>query len=132
MRMNNRGNWTLISLLAAVVIVMIVCAMYFTKGGGVGTVQQGNGLLDKGSTKKTVVGQAMDTGKSVDCRQRLNQIRAGIQMYKQTGTGEENPPSLKEAVSGVSTDYFNCPVSGKAYEYDRAAGTVKCPTHPGF
>jgi len=129
--MNNRGNFTLIGLLAAVAIIAILAAVYLS-GGGVGTVKKGSPLLDNGSTKKTVVGQSIDTGKSVDCRQRLNQIRSGIAMFKTSSTSGGNPPTLKDAVPGVSTAYFFCPVSGKAYEYNPAAGTVQCPTHKDF
>ncbi len=132
MKLNNRGNWTLIGLLAAVAIVAVLGYVLYGSGG-LGTVKKDSGLLDKGSQKKTVVGQAMDTGKSVDCRQRLSQIRSGIQMYKTGSTdGNTNPPTLKDAVSGVSTSYFYCPVSNKPYTYDPATGRVQCPTHPDF
>ncbi len=129
MRLSDRGNWTLIGLLAAVVIVVVLAAVYYT-GGGMTSVKKGSPLLDKASTKKTVIGQSMDTGKSVDCRARLSQIRSGIAMYKSTSANEANPPNLKDAVSNVTADYFQCPVSKQPYIYDPATGTVKCPTHP--
>ena len=131
MKLNNRGNWTLIGLLVAVVIVVAAAGYYFTSGG-VTTVKKGSPLLDPGSQKETVVGQSMDTAKSVDCRQRLNQIRQGITMFKSTDAEGNNPPTLKDAVSNMSADYFQCPVSRQPYQYDPAAGTVKCPTHPNL
>ena len=102
MGLNNRGNWTLIGLLAAVAIIAVLGYVYFGSGQ-IGTVKKDSDLLDKGSQKQTVVGKAMDTGKSVDCRQRLSQIRSGIQMYKTSNTDGANPPALKDAVAGVST-----------------------------
>jgi len=131
MRLSNRGNWTLIGLLATVAIIAVL-AYFFFGSGRLGTVSRDSELLDKGSKKETIVGQAIDTGKSVDCRQRLNQIRAGIQMYKTSSADGGNPPTLREAVSGVSTAYFSCPVSNQAYTYSPATGTVQCPTHPDF
>lgn len=131
MKLNNKGNWTLIGLLAAVAIVVVLGFVVFVRGG-VGTVKKDSELLDKGSQKQTVVGKAIDTGKSVDCQERLRQIRSGIEMYRQSSSNGENPPSLKDAVPGVSTAYFYCPVSNKAYVYNPATGTVQCPTHPQF
>jgi len=131
MKLNNKGNWTLIGLLAAVAAVVVVGYFVFVKGG-VGTVEKDSQLLDKESQKQTVVGKAIDTGKSVDCQERLRQIRSGIEMYRQSSSTGGNPPSLRDAVPGVSTAYFYCPVSNKAYVYDPATGTVRCPTHPQF
>jgi len=73
MKLNNKGNWTLIGLLAAVAAVVVVGYFVFVKGG-VGTVEKDSQLLDKGSQKHTVVGKAIDTGKSIDCQERLRQI----------------------------------------------------------
>ena len=131
MKLSNRGNWSLIGMLAAVAIIVILAAMYFGKGGGT-TVRSDSKLLDQTSKKQTVVGRSIDTGKSVDCRSRLNQIRVGISTYKSTSGSEQNPASLKDLQMGVSADYFSCPVSKQPYVYDSAAGTVKCQTHTGF
>lgn len=131
MKLNNRGSWTLIGLLVVVVIVVVAFGYYFGKGG-VTTVKGDSALLDKASQKSTVVGKSMDTAKSVDCRQRLNQIRQGITMFKSADMDGKNPPTLKDAVGGVSADYFQCPVTKQAYQYDPAAGAVKCPSHPDF
>jgi len=130
MRLNKRGNWSLIGLLVTVVIIVVVAAYYF--GGSGSTVKKNSALLDSKSQKNTVFGQAIDTGKAADCRERLNQIRTGIQSYKTTGTDDRNPQSFKDIGLSVGPDYFACPVSKKPYTYDPATGTVKCPTHDQF
>ena len=124
MRLNNRGNWSLIGMLVAVAIVVSVAAMYF--GGNMTTVKEDSPVLDKSSTKQTVVGKAMDTAKGADCRQHLNQIRTGIATYKASQGTEDNPPTLKDLQLGVSADYFQCPVSNQPYKYDPAVGQVQC------
>lgn len=125
MKMNNRGNWSLIGLLAAVAIVMVLGAVYFK--GGFSTVKSNSTLVDKSSKKQTVFGKSIDTGKGVDCRERLNQIRTAVQQSKAVSGSEENPASLKDLQMGVGPDYFNCPVSNQPYVYDPATGTVHCP-----
>lgn len=131
MKLDDRGNWTLIGLLVAAAIIVILAGVYYA-GGRVATVKENSPLLDKSSTKKTVAGKAIDTAKAEDCRQRLTQIRTGIETYKTSNGTEANPSTLEDIGLGVSTDYFYCPVSGKAYIYDSAAGTVQCPTHASF
>ncbi len=129
MRLNRRGNWTLIGLLVVAAIVVGAVAYYYA-GGSVGTVKQDSPLLDQGSSKQTVVGKSIDTGKAEVCRQQLDQIRKAIETYKATGVSDQNPASLQDLQLGVSNTFFQCPVSGQPYTYDPAAGTVTCPTHP--
>jgi len=131
MKRSNRGSWTLIGLLVVVAIIVIVVAVKFA-GGPMTTADKDKDLLDEASTKKTTVGRAIDTGKSVACRSQLQQIRAGIEIYKQSSESGGPPPTLKDAVPNVSTAYFSCPVSGQAYTYDPATGTAACPSHPTF
>jgi hypothetical protein len=134
MRLNSRGSWSLIALLVVAAIVIIWAAYYFGQSGTTGpvTVKKDSPLLDTKSTKKTVFGRAMDTGRSVDCRERLNQIRLGIQNYKLMNGDERNPRTLADIGLGVGSDYFQCPVSKKPYTYDPATGQVHCPTHDTF
>jgi flagellin-like protein len=134
MKLNNRGNWSLLGLLVAVAIVVIAAAYLYGGRGGVVTVDSNSKLLDKASKKQTTLGKAMDTAKAADCRQRLIQIRSAIQMYRDQSTDAtpENPKSFKDMGLGVSTDFYQCPMSGQLYTYDPATGTVKCPTHPTF
>lgn len=133
MRLNNRGNWTLVGMLVAVVIIMVAGAMYFGNANTT-TVSKDNKVLDQSSKKKTVIGKSMDTAKGEDCRQRLNQIRLGINAYQASSTDEGFPPTLKDIGLGVSNDYFYCPVNNQPYAYDPNTGTVRCQYkgHQGF
>lgn len=133
MRLNNRGNWTLIGLLVAVVIVVVLGAMYLGRTS-MTTVGKDNKLLDESSDKKTVIGKSLDTAKGEDCRQRLIQIRAGIATYQASTGSESFPPTLKDMGMGVSTDYFYCPVNNQPYLYDPSTGKVSCQYkgHEGF
>lgn len=127
MKRNNKGNWTLIGMLVAIVIVGVVAAMMFT-GGNMSTVKKDSSLVDQYSKKQTVYGKAMDKAKGEDCRQRLNQVRTAIQNEKAVSTTEGNPKSLNDL--GLSPGYLKCPVGGQNYIYDPATGTVRCP-YPG-
>ncbi|MCE5323055.1 hypothetical protein LLG46_07045 [bacterium] len=131
MKINNRGNWTLIGMLAAVAIICVVAAMMFT-GDNMSTVKKDSPLLDKSSNKQTVYGKALDTAKGEDCRQRLNQVRTAIENQKAVSTTEGNPKSLNEL--GLGAGYLRCPVSNQAYVYDPATGAVHCPypAHANF
>jgi len=132
MRLGNRGNWSLIGVLAAAAIVAIAAVYYFGGSSGVTTVKSDSPLLDKSSTKQTVVGRSIETAKAAECRQRLDQIKKGIETFKATNGTEANPASFKDIGLGVSTSYFQCPVSNQPYAYDAATGKVTCPTHPAF
>jgi hypothetical protein len=135
MRLNNRGSWSLVGLLVAVVIVIVVAAVMMgnSKNGPVpSTVGKNTGVLDSKSKKETVFGRSMDTAKATDCRERLNQIRMGIQTWKASEATEQNPRTLKDIGLGVGSDYYQCPMSNKPYTYDPATGIVKCPTHDDF
>ena len=131
MKLNNRGNWTLIGLLVVAVIIA-VAAVYMYAGGSATTVKEDSPLLDKSSEKQTVVGKAIDTGKSEVCRQQIDQIRKGIETFKTADPNGVNPPTFKDIGLGVSNTFFQCPVSGTPYTYDPATGRVTCPTHPNF
>jgi len=132
MKLNNRGSWSLIGLLVAVVIVAILAVVLFCgKGndGAVTTAGGGKGLLDPHSKKKTIIGKSMDTAKATACRNQLDQIRKGILAYKAESGTEANPPDFRSLRLGVSMVFFQCPMSDAPYTYDRATGTVRCPTH---
>jgi hypothetical protein len=131
MQRDNRGSWTLIGLLAAVAIVVVLTVVLMGKFGG-GTVKDDSKLLDTASQKETTYGRAMDTGRSVDCREHLNQIRTAVAQEKAMSGTEDNPASLKALRMSVNADYFQCPVTKQPYQYDQASGTVHCPSHPNF
>ena len=125
----------MIGLLVAVVIVIVVAAVLMGNGknGPVPTTAgKDKSLLDSKSTKNTVVGRAIDTGKATDCQERLRQITLGIQAWKASEATEQNPRTLKDIGLGKGSDYFQCPMSNKPYTYDPGTGIVKCPTHSQF
>lgn len=135
MRLNNRGSWSLIGLLVVVVIAAILVIVLMSgKNAPVPSTAGSKDakVLDSKSEKQTVFGQSMDAAKATDCRERLNQIRMGIQNWKATEATDQNPPSLKDIGLSVGPDYFKCPMSGKDYMYDPTTGAVKCPTHGDF
>ena len=131
MKLDSRGSFGLIALLVTVVIIVVVAAIYFGGSGGT-TVKKDSALLDSKSKKVTVLGQAMDTAKAADCRERMNQIRTGIATFKATGTDDSNPKSFRDIGLSVAPTYFQCPVSNQPYTYDPTTGTAKCPTHTNF
>lgn len=134
MKLNNRGNWSLIGLLVTLAIVIAAAAYFMGKApaGGPSTVGKNTSVLDSQSKKGTVFGKAIDTGKATDCREHLNQIRLGIAAYKASATDDRNPQSFKDIGLSVGMDYFQCPMSNVPYTYDPATGTVKCQTHNTF
>lgn len=132
MKLDKRGNWTLIGILAAAAIVLIAVVFIFARGGGLSSVKSESPLLDQSSTKHTVVGKSIETAKAAECKQRLDQIRKGIETYKATNATEANPASLNDIGLGVSFDFFTCPVTHQPYSYDPATGKVVCQTHPSY
>ena len=127
MRLNNRGNWSLMGLLVVVAIIGVGIYFMFGKVAGMSTVKSDSQLVDQASKKQTIYGRSMDTAKGTDCQEHLNQIRLGINTFKISDPNGANPPSLKDIRMGVGPDYFKCPVSGQAYIYDPATGAVRCP-----
>ncbi len=128
MKLNNRGNWSLIGLLVTAAIIGIVVFLMLGKSGmGPSSVKSDSKLLDQSSKKHTIIGKALDTAKGSDCQERLRQIRLGIQTYKTSATDESFPAALKDVGLSVGADYFFCPVSKQAYTYDSKTGVVSCP-----
>lgn len=117
MRRDNRRTWTLIGVLAVVMVIVILVALKLAGGSAT--------TADKDE-------RSMDAVKSATCQQQLRQTRAGIDAYRQSRADKGNPPTLKDALSGISGTYFQCPVTSQAYSYDPNTGTVACPSHPGF
>ena len=122
-----KGSWSLIGLIAAMAIIVIAAALYFT--GDHSSVSKDSPLLDQSSTKTTVIGKSLDTAKAFECKNQLDQIRKGIDMYRQNTGADENPASLADIQLGVGASFYKCPVSGLDYIYDPGTGRVGCPTH---
>ena len=131
MKLESKGSVGLIALLVVVLIIGVAAAVYCAGKGGVGSVDEKSQLLDSKSQKQTTVGKSIDTAKVADCRERLKQIRMGIENYK-ISSNDALPSALPDIGLGVGPDYFRCPVSGQSYNYDPATGAVSCPTHDNF
>ena len=84
----------------------------------------GNQRADK--VGNTVVGQSMARAKDGKCMDYLKQVRQGIMVYM---TSSETPPSSLSELK-FPAELLVCPIDKVPYDYDPAAGTVKCK-HPG-
>lgn len=108
-------------LLATAIIAILAVLLLGGPEAFRGSGEEGGGRLG-GMVK------ARQTAKDTVCRSNLVQLRHGLEMER-SATGEY-PASLEEVAQvypGVQTD---CPVGGEPYDYDAAAGEVKC-IHPG-
>ena len=111
-----RGSWSLIGLLAALVIGLLLVIMFV-----------GPGLKDSGG--KSRAGQAMDKAKEVECQSNLQQIRYAIQIYH--SNREAFPGSISQIEVGTNDpSFFKCPIGREDYTYDSQTGTIHCP-HSG-
>jgi hypothetical protein len=115
-----RGFFTLIGLLLALVIIVILLSMYGLPGG-----TGGPGGTGSSGDAVTIVGGTKNRAQDTVCRNNLAQLRAAIGI--QVGTTGVNPPSLDGLNAGVD---LACPGSGEPYEYDPSTGQVHC-VHPG-
>ncbi|MDH7482266.1 MAG: type II secretion system protein [Armatimonadota bacterium] len=116
---NNRGQLLLIEILVVVAILMLIGYFIIPRYLG-----------ERSSPEEGTVAGPKERAESVECMNNLRNIRAAIEMYRQTGEGKF-PTTLAELESsGVSESIRKCPVSGKEYKYDPSTGTVSC-TYPG-
>lgn len=91
----------------------------------IGCTETGNQRADQ--VGHTVVGQSMARAKDEVCMENLRQIRAAIQIAM-TNADETPPTGLKDL--RLPPEMLVDPIDKKPYDYDAAAGTVKC-NHPG-
>lgn len=124
MRKSERGGGILGLL---IVVALIVCGFvfYFTH------LQPEPKPVRLGGPQ-TYLGQSLEKGTEVDCRNNLNQIRIAITMER-TSTGETEPPPPTLQVlqrQGIGPQMLKCPVSNQPYQYNSETGQVWCPT-PG-
>jgi len=117
LRSASRGSFTLIGLLAAIVIIGILFVVLYGRGGG----PTGAG----GGGAATTLGGAKDRAQDVLCQSNINQVRVALSIYQ--GNSGHYPPSLEDLQGGVA---LSCPVGGEPYQYDPTTGQVRC-THPG-
>ncbi len=111
------GYFTLIGLLAAIVIIGILFVLFFGGGGG--------GPSATGTGATTTPGKAKERAQDVLCQNNLVQLRYELSIY-QSNAGT-NPPSLESLETQV---VLTCPIGGEPYEYDPLSGQVRC-VHPG-
>lgn len=80
----------------------------------------------------TYLGQSVEKGTEVDCKNNLNQIRIAITMERtQSGETGPPPPTLQVLHSqGIGPHMLKCPVTQQPYQYNSQTGQVWCPT-PG-
>lgn len=121
---NQNGNWTLVGLLVGVAIIGILFYVLLGPMSSKNSQAVKQGLVTP-KQGQTVVGASLDKGKETECMSNLRQIRILIDSAK--GSGEQPPASIQDMKLGSAG---LCPVSNQPYQYDAAAGTVKCTT-PG-
>ena len=115
-RSRSRGSFTMIGLLAAMVIMAILVVMYLSGPGGQGVPAGG---------ARTTPGRAKESAQSTLCASNLTQLRTAITIHQ--GMHNAYPRSLEELQTGIE---LTCPVGEEPYEYDAQTGQVRCP-HPG-
>ncbi len=114
----------LVSVLVSVAIVAVLVWLWLTYGVG------SRGASGGAPVPATRPSELRQQAESVECRNNLSQIRAGIQMSQ---IGEESPPASLEALR-LPAEMVRCPVSGQPYRYDPTTGQVRCATagHEGY
>lgn len=112
-------------LLAAIVIIGIMVAVYLT--GGLGIFGGETVLPARADGQgKTTVGRAAARAKDEVCRSNLRQVNMSIEVTKTSG---DPPMSLPEL--GLGDAFLRCSIPpNEAYRYDGQGGRVTCP-HPG-
>jgi hypothetical protein len=123
MKHTEKGN-SLMGLLAAILIIGIVVAVYFT--GGFGMFGETVMPARADGQGKTTVGRAAARAKDEVCRSNLRQVNMSIEVAKTSG---DVPASLQEL--GLGPEFMKCAIEPhEAYVYDGMGGRVTCP-HPG-
>jgi hypothetical protein len=119
---------SLVGLLVSVAVVLVLFAVVY------GTLGQRRPqpLPSRPGGPETRLGQSLEKGQEVACRNNLRQIRDALQMEADASEDGSRPASLgalaqKYALPG---EMLACPVSRQPYQYDPASGTVRCAT-PG-
>jgi prepilin-type N-terminal cleavage/methylation domain-containing protein len=103
----------LIELLVAVVIIALLAGAFY------GFWRHGK------SGQKSMPEQAKEKAQGVDCRARLQQARASIEMAKMDN--DDRPPA---SIPPDMASYAFCPETSQPYGYDPQTGRVWCTT-PG-
>ncbi len=112
---------SLVGTLAAAAIIAFAFVVYFKDPFG----WMGNKGNPEGQVG-TLVGDALDSAHSVECREHLNQVRLSITNIR--ANSGEFPAGIQE--TSLNGNFYNCPVGGQDYQYDAETGTVTC-VNPG-
>jgi hypothetical protein len=126
---SGRRGFTLVILRIGVLLIAALLTMMYGRG-----VDAPGDRPPGGPT--TSVGQAMDRGTEVACRNNLQQIRLAITMERSAEVDEGPPPHDLTVLQrqGIGPQMLLCPVSGAAYLYDSRNAHVWCQTvgHEAF
>lgn len=130
--MKQRGN-TLAATMIAIVIIMILVAVFFfggfgRSGGATGAPTASDPGARKDGLGITVPGRVRYAAKDDECRSDLDQVRQFIALKMNSGEEDKPPASIDEI--GAPKSVLSCPVGHEPYQYDPSSGKVHCP-HPG-
>ena len=110
----------------SLVELLVVIAMLSIIGGGMAFFLLGNSKKDPVTGKVTHT--PISASKVTVCTSNLQQVRAGLQMQKDSDENEHYPASLQSLK--FPSEVLVCPEGKEPYQYDPAAGAVHC-IHPG-
>ena len=121
----SRRGQSLIGMLAVLVIGVLIFVFAYGKSKNTPPPTRPGG-------PSTTLGQALESGSEVDCKNNLSQIRLAINMRKTAEPEEGASPATLQELSrdGISPSMLQCSVTRQAYRYDPTTGSVACPT-PG-
>lgn len=119
---------SLVGLLVGAAVILVLFAVVY----GALRQQRPEPLPSRPGGPETRLGQSLEKGQEVACRNNLRQIRDALQMETDAAEDGGRPVSLA-ALAGkyaLPEEMLACPVTRQPYQYDAASGKVRCPT-PG-
>jgi hypothetical protein len=123
MRRGARGQTLIVMLVAVAIIAILGVILLRPRGADTAIPVQG---------PQTIPGQSIERGRTVECRNNLNQIRQAVSMRMMMDPENGSPPASLNDLSaeGIGPQLQRCPSSQQYYAYDAASGRVGCRT-PG-
>lgn len=121
--MRQKGQ-TLVATLV-VIAIMAILAVAMLRPWAVGGTAKPARADGKGNS---VPGLVKLKAEDTVCQSNLGQVRAFIQIARTNA--DDQPPATLAEIQGLPKEFLTCPLGKEPYEYDPAAGTVKC-VHPG-
>lgn len=122
--MRRQRGQTLVATMI-VLAIMAILAVALLRPWAVGGTAKPARADGKGNT---VPGLVKLKAEDTVCASNLSQVRSFIQIAR-TNADDQAPATLAE-IPGMPKEFLSCPLGHEPYEYDPAAGTVKC-VHPG-